>query len=166
MFHLCFPDICCKVCLSGCCICFIYTLHLFYLGVVYGCNGFQVFFQLFQKHVLFTFRRMLQLLYLDVSKTYQVLHLSSSPSTALSRCPPGDSRASIRRRGQVLPNRRRRPLPLLSLGRRGPRVELAKWSAVRGCPTIRPGTSPAASKLANSMYARDFGGLGMTDIII
>jgi hypothetical protein len=38
--------------------------------------------------------------------------------------PPGVGRASIRRRGgRVLPNRRRCPLPLLSLGRRGPRVE-------------------------------------------
>jgi hypothetical protein len=47
-----------------------------------------VFFK-FRKYVLIVssfFRRMLQLLYLDVSKTDRVLHLSSSPSVALSRC--------------------------------------------------------------------------------
>jgi hypothetical protein len=38
-------------CLSGCCICFKHMLHMFYLDVVYGCNGFQalsgVFFKCF-----------------------------------------------------------------------------------------------------------------------
>jgi hypothetical protein len=32
-----------QVCLSGCSICFTHTLHVFYLDVGYGCNGFQVF---------------------------------------------------------------------------------------------------------------------------
>jgi hypothetical protein len=31
------------MCLSGCCICFIHTLHMFYLDVAYGYNNFQVF---------------------------------------------------------------------------------------------------------------------------
>jgi hypothetical protein len=35
------------VCLSGYCICFTHTLHVFYLNVAYGCNGFQVFFRCF-----------------------------------------------------------------------------------------------------------------------
>ena len=72
-----------QVCLSGCFICFTHTLHVFYLDVAYGCNGFQVF----QKHVSSVstvFRRMLQLLYLDVSKVDRVLHLSSPPSAASS----------------------------------------------------------------------------------
>jgi hypothetical protein len=63
------------------------------MDVAYGCNGFQVFsyvfFQMFQKHVSSVssaFRRMLQLLYLDVSKADWVLHLSSSPFAASSRC--------------------------------------------------------------------------------
>jgi hypothetical protein len=32
-----------QVCLSRCCICFTHTLHVFYLDVAYGSNGFQVF---------------------------------------------------------------------------------------------------------------------------
>jgi len=36
-----------QVCLSGCCICFTYTLHVFYLDVAYGCNGFQMCFRCF-----------------------------------------------------------------------------------------------------------------------
>jgi hypothetical protein len=47
-----------------------------------------VFSQVFQKHVLIVstaFTRMLQLLYLDVSKVDRVLHLSSAPSAALSQ---------------------------------------------------------------------------------
>lgn len=58
-----------------CCMCFIWMLCM-------GCNGFQVcfrcFFQVFQKHVSTAFRRMLQPMYLDVSKVDQVFHLSSS----------------------------------------------------------------------------------------
>jgi hypothetical protein len=56
-------------------------------------------------------------------------------------CPPlGTGRASIQCRGRILLNRRRCPLPLLSLGGRGPCVEHAKWSATRGHPDegIRP----------------------------
>jgi hypothetical protein len=63
----------------------MYMLHVFYSNVVYGCNGFQVYFrcvfQVFHKHVSSVstaFRRMLQPLYLDVSKVDQVLHLFSS----------------------------------------------------------------------------------------
>ena len=67
-----------QVCLSRYCICFTQTLHVFYLDVVYGCNGFQVFWVLFSS-VSTAFRRMLQLLYLDVSKVDRVLHLSAHP---------------------------------------------------------------------------------------
>jgi hypothetical protein len=48
--------------------------------------------------------------------------------------PPGAGKASIQRRGWVLANRRRRPLPLLSLRRGEPRMERSKWSAARGRP--------------------------------
>jgi hypothetical protein len=96
-----------------------------------------------------------------------VLHLSSSPSAASSRCvlpelaghPYNAAAGFFRIRGVV-------PFPSCRSGRRGPCVERAKRSAVCGCPSVRPGTSPAASKLANSMYDRDFGGLGVTDILI
>jgi hypothetical protein len=60
-------------------------LHVFYLDVAYGCNGFQVcfrgVFQVFQKHVSSVstgIRRMLQLLFLDVSEVDRMLHLFSS----------------------------------------------------------------------------------------
>jgi hypothetical protein len=36
-----------QVGLSECCICFTHTLQLFYLDVVYVCNGFQVFLGVF-----------------------------------------------------------------------------------------------------------------------
>jgi hypothetical protein len=78
-----FRNICCNCVYLDVCICS--TLHVFYSGVVYGCNGFQVcfrcVFQVFHKHVLSistVFRRMLQPLYFDVSKIDQMLHLSSS----------------------------------------------------------------------------------------
>jgi hypothetical protein len=48
-----------------------------------------VFFQVFQKHVSSVssaFRRILQVLHLDVLKVDRVLHLSSSPSAASPRC--------------------------------------------------------------------------------
>jgi hypothetical protein len=34
MFHM------LQVCLFGCCICFTHMLHVFYLDVVFVCNGF------------------------------------------------------------------------------------------------------------------------------
>jgi hypothetical protein len=54
-----------------CCKCF-------YQDVAYICNGFQVFLQVFQTHVLSVssvFRRMLQVLHLDVSKVDQMFHI-------------------------------------------------------------------------------------------
>jgi hypothetical protein len=76
---------------------FIWMLHMFhtYISCVLSrwlqwfSSIFRCFFQVYQKHVLSvssTFRRMLQLLYLDVSKVDRVLHLSSSPSATSSRC--------------------------------------------------------------------------------
>ena len=63
-----------QVCLFGCCICFTHMLQVFYLNVEYVCNDFRVFsgvLQVFQANVSSVtsiFRRMLQLLHLDVSK--------------------------------------------------------------------------------------------------
>jgi hypothetical protein len=63
---------------------------VFHLDVAYVCNGFQVFFkhfpQLFRRlfqSVSSVFRRMLQVLYLDVSKIDRMLHLH--PRFLLSR---------------------------------------------------------------------------------
>ena len=97
-----------QMCLSECCICFTHTLHV----CLFGCcvwlqwfpSVFRCFFQVFQKHVSIVstvFKHMLQLLYLDVLKVDRVLYLSS-PHLLLHHL-----RASIRRRGWVLPNRRR-----------------------------------------------------------
>jgi len=132
-----------QVCFSRCCICFTHTLHVFYLDVAYGCNGFQAFFQMFFSSVSTAFTRMLQLLYLDVSKVDRVLHLSSAPSAASSRrvllpAPtrhPYDVAAGSFRIGGAV------PFPLLSLGRHGPRVEGAKQSASRRRPSGHPGAS-------------------------
>jgi hypothetical protein len=79
---------------------FIWMLHMFYtyvatfyLDVAYVCNDFKVFsgvfFLVFQKPVLsvsYAFRRLLQLLHLDVPNVARILYLSSSPSTTSSRC--------------------------------------------------------------------------------
>ena len=71
-----------QVRLFGCCICFTHMLQAFYLDVAYVLHGFQVFYmcvlQMFQMHVSSVssaFRRMLQVLRLDVSKVDRVLHL-------------------------------------------------------------------------------------------
>jgi hypothetical protein len=100
-----------QVYLSGCCICFTYMLQVFYLDVAYVCNSFmcfQVFLQVFQMHILSVssiFIRMLQMLYLDVSKVNWVLHLpsclllphlsASAPSAALY---PSQTAEGARRR--------------------------------------------------------------------
>jgi hypothetical protein len=67
-----------------CCLCFIWMLRMF--AIFFKC--FHVFFQVFQKHVSSissVFRRILQVLHLDVLKVDRVLHLSS-PSAASPRC--------------------------------------------------------------------------------
>ena len=64
-----------QVCSFGCCTCFTHMLQVFYLDVAYVLQWFQVFFQVFlqvfQMHVSSVssvFRRMLQVLHLDISK--------------------------------------------------------------------------------------------------
>jgi hypothetical protein len=77
MFYLFFRRML-QVYLSSCCICFT---HMF-ANVLSGCctyfyNGFQVFLQVFQVHVLsvsFAFICMLQVLHINVSKVGRVLH--------------------------------------------------------------------------------------------
>jgi hypothetical protein len=62
MFHIFFRRML-QVYLSGCCICFTHMLQVFYLHVACVCNGFEVFFQVFQTHdssVSSVFRHMLQ----------------------------------------------------------------------------------------------------------
>jgi hypothetical protein len=98
-------------------------LQAFYLDVAYVLqlflSIFQVFLQVFQTHVLnvsFVFKRMLQVLYLDVSKVDWVLQLpsrfqlprlgvSSSPSAALhpSQTEEGRRRGCARAGGQDTP---------------------------------------------------------------
>jgi len=143
-----------QVCLSGCCICFTHTLHVFYLDVAYGCNGFQVFscvflIQVFQKHVSSVstvFRRMLQLLYLDVSKVDRVLYLSSPPSITSSLPAPtghlSDAAAGSFRIGGAV-----RPSPLCCLGNASP-----AWSAKRSAARwhLDTGVRPDASTTNNN----------------
>jgi hypothetical protein len=89
MFHLFFPDVCCKCVYSDvayvshiCCKCSIWMLQMFYLDVAYVLQWlfkcFQVLLQVFQIHVSsvsYVFRRMLQMFHLDVSKVERVLHM-------------------------------------------------------------------------------------------
>ena len=117
---------------------FIWMLHMFHTYVVcvlFGCclwlqwfsSVFRCFFRVFQKHVSSissAFRRMLQLLYLNVSKADRGLHLSSSPSAASSWCVPlpmlaghtYDAAAGSFRIGGVV-----RPSPLVAQAARAPR---------------------------------------------
>jgi hypothetical protein len=105
MFHLFFSNVCCKCVYLDvayvshiCCKYFILMLRMFY-------NDFQVFLQVFQMHVssvLSVFRCILQVLCLDVSKVYRMLHLS--PHFPLPRL--SFSSSSWRRLGI------HRPLPL------------------------------------------------------
>jgi hypothetical protein len=97
-------------------------LQVFYLDVVYVVHGFQVFFRCFckcfiQMHVLSisaAFRRILQMLHLDVSKVDWVLHLAPSSSLAASpRCLHLLSAPA----GQLIQKRRQAPpAPLLDGG--------------------------------------------------
>jgi hypothetical protein len=125
MFHLCFSNACCKCVYLDVayvshisCMCFIWMLQWFS----------SIFFMCLRSisSVSTAFRRMLQLLYLNVLRVDRVLHLSSPPSTASSRCVllvpawhPYDAAAGSFRIGGAA------PLPLLSLGQHG---RLA-WSA-------------------------------------
>jgi hypothetical protein len=72
MFHL-FFRVCLQVCLSGCCICVTHMLQVFYLDVVYVCNGCKCFRHMFQ--VSYVFFCMLQVLHPNVSKVDRVLHM-------------------------------------------------------------------------------------------
>jgi hypothetical protein len=108
-------------------------MHVFYSDVAYGCNGFQVcfrcVFQVFYKHVSSvstTFTRMLQVLYLDVSKVDWVLDLLSPPSAALSLPEPATPRSGSSK------SETPRALPLLSLGQREPHVQRETGAALQG----------------------------------
>jgi hypothetical protein len=82
MFHLYSPDACCKCVYLD--VAYVLHIHCMCFGclrmVAMVLSVFQVFFKYFRSvflSVSTTFRRMLKLLYLDVSKVDRVLHLSS-----------------------------------------------------------------------------------------
>jgi hypothetical protein len=110
---------------------FTHTLHVFYLDVAYGCNGFQVFSGVFSSVLKACFKcfHCLQTYVATV-----VFGCFKSRSGVASLLPtfcyivsPGVGRASIRRHGWVLLNRRRRtPFPSCRSGSSGP-----AWSAER-----------------------------------
>jgi hypothetical protein len=127
MFHLCFSDACYKCIYLDVAyvsyICCIYLIWMF----VYGCNCLQLFFRCFSSVLdlsfkcLNAFKRMSQLLYLDVSKVVRVLHLSSPPSATSSLSAPAghpyDVTVGFFRIGDAV-----RLSPLVTW-RRGPRME-------------------------------------------
>jgi hypothetical protein len=94
-------------------MCFIWMLRI--VAMVFDC------FRIIFLSVLTVFRRMLQLLYLDVSKVDQVLYLSSPLSAVSSLSTP----QGIRMTPRPSPFESKTPhaLSLSLLGRRGPRVE-------------------------------------------
>jgi len=126
MFHLCFPNVCCKcVYLDDACVSHIRC-------ILFGClcmvaMGFKCLSGVFSNvsKACFNCFNCLQTYVATV-----VFGCFQSRSGVASLLPTfccivslGAGRASIQCRCQVLPNRRRRVLPLLSLGRHGPRVE-------------------------------------------
>jgi len=147
-----------KVCLFGCCICFTHTLHaclsgcsvwLQWFSSIFKCffKCFKSMFQVFCLHSYVycnyciwpsAFIGMLQLLYLMFQK--QISCCISPPRPLLHRLSMSSSR---RQQGiQTTPGpgpsqSEVPPLPLLLLGRHGPRVERVKRSVVYGCLDVR-----------------------------
>jgi hypothetical protein len=76
-----FPGVCCKCVYVDVVYIFTYMLQVFYLDVVYVCNSFKCFSGVFASvsdkyfKCFIVLRRMLQLLYLHISKLDRVLHL-------------------------------------------------------------------------------------------
>jgi hypothetical protein len=115
MFHLFFSYVCSSV--------FIRMLHMFSLDVVYVYNGFKCFSGMFASVASGCFRSRS-----DIAS-------SSLPLVASSRCVL--SALPLRRRGQVLPNQRRCPPPLLfARAARAPRE--AKCRHGRPNARVRP----------------------------
>jgi len=80
-------------------------MQVFYFDVAYVYNGFKCFsgvLQVFQKHVSFVFRRMLQLLHLDVSKLDRVLHIPPRLSAISPRCQTREGGGGPQWRGRAL----------------------------------------------------------------
>jgi hypothetical protein len=81
MFHLFFSDIYCKNAYLDVAYIFTHMLKVFYLDVVYVCNGFQVFISVFVSVSSTCFKCficlffMLQVLHLNISKVDRVLHM-------------------------------------------------------------------------------------------
>jgi hypothetical protein len=90
---------------------FIWMLHIFshiWSSVLSGCcvclQWFQVFFECFRRmfsNVWFIFRRMLQLLHLNVSKLGRMLHLPPRLSVISPRCQPQEGKGSPNWCGQA-----------------------------------------------------------------
>ena len=139
-------------------IVFIWMLHMFHTYVacafiwmfVYGCNGFQVFFRCFSSVLEACFKCLNCLQTYVATVVFGCLKRISGVASLLAFCymvlvcpPHGADRASLRRCGQILPNRRRRLLLFLSLRRHRLRVEHAKRGATCEHPSRRPDANTA-----------------------
>jgi hypothetical protein len=104
-----------QMCLSGCCICFTHTLHMFYLDVTYVCTGFQVSrlpsdvccnccIWMFQKQIGFT-------------------SLLLAFCCIVSMCSLGADKAYVQRYGWALQIEGTAPFPSCRSGGAGPRGE-------------------------------------------
>jgi hypothetical protein len=114
LFRLCFPDACCK------CVCrdFAYFSHIRCIFLFGCCVYLQCFSSVFRCFFFKCFRNLFQVFHLpsDVRCNCFFFKCLLTFSCIVSVCPLGAGRASIRCRGQVLPNQRHCPLPLLLFG--------------------------------------------------
>jgi hypothetical protein len=166
MFRLCFLDVCSKcVCLYVAYV-FTHILHVFYLDVAYGCNGFQVcfrcFFQVFQKHFLKCFN-CLQTYVTTV--VFGCLKSRSGVASLLTTIccivSPGAGRASTRRRAQVLLNwRRRAPFPSCRSGGVAPHATRNERGAAQHSEDLWRGRDGGLAEGARLRWQRG-GGMGV-----
>jgi hypothetical protein len=114
-------------------------LHVFYLDVVYGCNGFQVFFSSISEACFKCFNCLQTYVATVVFECFKsrsgVVFLLPAFYCIVS---PSAGRASIQRRGRVVANRSAaRPSPLVARAARAPR---GAWIGVQRAG-VRPGAS-------------------------
>jgi hypothetical protein len=126
MFHLCFSERMLQVCLSGCCICSIWMLRM--VAMVFKC-----FLGVFSSVSEACFNCLQTYVTIVVFGCFK--SRSNVTSLLLNFCciiSTGAGRASIRRRGQVFPNRSHRPpfpsCPLVARAVRAPHVARNGWA--------------------------------------
>jgi hypothetical protein len=115
-----------------------YTLHAFYMDVMYGCNGFQLFSGVFLSVSEACFKYFLYLQTYITTVVFGCFKSRSGVASLLLGMSSSRHRQGIHMTPQPgLSKSKALPLPLLLFGRRRPHVERAKQSAARRRPDIR-----------------------------